>query len=137
MQANESARRQMAEHRIHIMRSGESLERLTKSADWKVLDGYFANRQNELVNNLCAPSSGGDGMTLALRAENDKGALQEIRRFIATMSGILHEYHQMVKANGGDVEEVPQTASPPKSEAEFAAPEGPARADILEEKSDA
>lgn len=113
----EDARKMASEQRMQMRRTGEALSKLLHSPEWKYVESYLEQRQTALVNSILAPTTGGDGMSIALSAERNKGALNEIRNLIGTFASILKEYHEDRKSRDEiPDEDVPKTAQAPGGE---------------------
>lgn len=121
MQVNgQDAKRIASEQKIQMRKTGEALDKLLRSPEWKYVNQYLEQRQTTLVNAILAPTTGGDGMSIALSAERNKGALQEIRTLFTTFAGILNEYHEDRKSREPREDEIPKTAPAPGTEADAA-----------------
>jgi hypothetical protein len=112
------------EQRIYNRRAAEAFEKLVALPEWKFMTNYIEARATNLMQSILAPSSGGDGMTIALSAERSKGALQELNSLTQYIAAIMKNHSEERKsphheASDSEVPGVDRVG--PKSEAEAVA----------------
>lgn len=120
-------RQQVSEERMKQRKVAETFARLIANPDWQVMVEYLNWRGTVLMQGLLAPTQGGDGMSIALSAERNKGALQEIQSIPQYISSIIAQDAQARKSEGIPDDEVAPKSSPPTSEADFSRPNAAAQ----------
>lgn len=115
------------EQRVQAKRVAEGFQKLVAQPEWQYVVKYLEGRASVLLSAILAPSSGSDGMSIALSAERNKGALQELQEIPRYIDTIIKQYGEERKSphNEAAADEVPGVdRMGPRNEGEAAASTG-------------